>query len=53
MGRAGQGVLHLNQKEEYNRYLLHKITMEGPRSLREQEEQDMNEDRVTITLEQE
>ena len=40
IGRAGRSVTLLNQKEEYNRCLLPTMMMEGPESIREQEDQD-------------
>ena len=53
IGRAGQGVLLLNRKEEYNRCLLPRLLLEGPKSVGEQEEGDRERGRQTITQQQE
>ena len=53
IGRAGRDVTLLNQKEEYNSCLLPTMLMEGPRPIREQEDQDVGKGAPSITLEQE
>ncbi len=43
----------MNLKEEYNRCLLPMMIMEGPKSIKEQEEQDQEETGPTLMPEEE